>query len=109
CCAPAFSSLPRPPSLPLFPYTTLFRSVILKTAGGWFEDDSRGGRFDVLALRGDMVAFLLQRLAQLLERLGLEHDAVAPAAAAGKIGRAHVWTPVTDPSPMPSSAFRKNT
>jgi tetratricopeptide (TPR) repeat protein len=54
--------------------------VILKTAGGWFEDDSRGGRFDVLALRGDMVAFLLQRLAQLLERFGLRHDAVAPAS-----------------------------
>jgi tetratricopeptide (TPR) repeat protein len=54
--------------------------VILKTAGGWFEDDSRGGRFDVLALRGDMVAFLLQRLAQLFERFGLKHDSVAPAS-----------------------------
>ena len=51
--------------------------VLLKTAGGYFEDGSRAGRFDVVELRPDMVAFLLQRLAHLLERLGLVPDAVA--------------------------------
>ena len=52
--------------------------VILKTAGGYFEDGSRAGRFDVLDLRADMVAFLLERLAGLIERLELEVEVVAP-------------------------------
>jgi tetratricopeptide (TPR) repeat protein len=56
--------------------------VILKTAGGYFEDGSRMGRFDLLALRPDMIAFLLQRLAQLLERLELVPEAVSPASEA---------------------------
>ncbi len=56
--------------------------VILKVAGGYFEDGSRQGRYDVLDLRLDMVAFLLQRLAHLLERLGLLPDAFAPASPA---------------------------
>lgn len=54
--------------------------VLLKTAGGYFEDGSRQGRFDLLQLRPDMVAFLLQRLAQLLERLELVPEAVASAS-----------------------------
>ena len=54
--------------------------VILKTAGGWFEDGSRRGRFDVLRLRPDMIAFLLQRLALLLDRLELRHECVAAAS-----------------------------
>lgn len=52
--------------------------VLLKTAGGYFEDGSRAGRFDVLELRPDMLAFLLRRLAQLIERLEIEVAAVAP-------------------------------
>jgi|GEM_PF-2079199 len=56
--------------------------VILKTAGGWFEDGSRAGRFDLLQLRPDMIAFLLQRLACLLERLELVPEAVSPASEA---------------------------
>jgi hypothetical protein len=40
--------------------------VILKTAGGYMEDGSLAGRFEVLDLRKDMVAFLLQRLAHLM-------------------------------------------
>jgi tetratricopeptide (TPR) repeat protein len=58
--------------------------VILKVAGGMFEDGSLGGRYDVLDLRLDMVAFLLQRLVHLLQRLGLEPDLVmgtSPTAA----------------------------
>jgi tetratricopeptide (TPR) repeat protein len=54
--------------------------VILKVAGGWFEDGSLRGRYDVLDLRPDMVAFLLQRLAHLLERLGLEPELVQAAS-----------------------------
>lgn len=54
--------------------------VILKTAGGYFEDASRQGRFGVLALRPDMVAFLLQRMADLFSTLGLRHETVVPAS-----------------------------
>ncbi|MHC4845309.1 MAG: tetratricopeptide repeat protein [Planctomycetota bacterium] len=54
--------------------------VILKTAGGYFEDGSRQGRYDVLDLRLDMVAFLLQRLVHLFERLGLEQEIIVPVS-----------------------------
>lgn len=54
--------------------------VLLKTAGGWFEDGSLGGRFGILQLRGDMLAFLVQRLLRLFEALELRHEAVAPAS-----------------------------
>jgi tetratricopeptide (TPR) repeat protein len=54
--------------------------VILKTAGGYFEDGSRNGRYDILELRMDMVAFLLQRLVQLIERLGLDHEIIVPVS-----------------------------
>jgi hypothetical protein len=54
--------------------------VILKVAGGYFEDSSRLGRYDVLDLRLDMVAFLLQRLLHLFDRLGLSHEIVMPVS-----------------------------
>jgi len=54
--------------------------VILKVAGGYFEDGSWQGRYDVLDLRLDMLAFLAQRLIGLLETLELETRAVVPAS-----------------------------
>lgn len=54
--------------------------VLLKTAGGWFEDGSLGGRFELLELRTDMVAFLLQRLAHLLQSLDLVPEFIVPAS-----------------------------
>ncbi len=54
--------------------------VILKTAGGHFEDGSRGGRYDVLDLRADMVAFLIQRLMHLFERIELMPACVVSAS-----------------------------
>jgi tetratricopeptide (TPR) repeat protein len=51
--------------------------VILKTAGGYFEDSSLGGRFDVLALRTDMIAFLLRRYLDLAESWGVTHGVIA--------------------------------
>jgi tetratricopeptide (TPR) repeat protein len=58
--------------------------VILKVAGGMFEDGSFDGRYDVLDLRLDMVAFLMQRQVHLLQRLGIEPEVVmatSPTAA----------------------------
>ncbi|HZL99067.1 MAG TPA: tetratricopeptide repeat protein, partial [Planctomycetota bacterium] len=54
--------------------------VILKVAGGYFEDGSWKGRYDVLDLRLDMLAFLARRLADLLATLRIEIGAVAPAS-----------------------------
>lgn len=69
-------------------------SVLLKTAGGWFEDGSLGGRFELLELRADMVAFLLQRLLHLLEDRDLLPSAVV---AAGSLSEplAHALAQVT--------------
>jgi len=52
--------------------------VVLKTAGGYFEDGSLAGRFEVLELKPDMVAFLLQRLAHLLNSRALLPEVVIP-------------------------------
>ena len=52
--------------------------VLLKTAGGYFEDGSRAGRYDMLDLRPDMVAFLLQRLIHLFERLNIDVETIIP-------------------------------
>ena len=54
--------------------------LILKVAGGYFEDNSLGGRFGLLELRGDMVAFLLQRLAHLLQTYDLVPEVCVPAS-----------------------------
>ncbi len=54
--------------------------VILKTAGGHFETGEFAGRFGLLSLRLDMVAFLLQRLLHLLERLDHPVDMVISAS-----------------------------
>ena len=53
--------------------------VILKTAGGWFEDGSLGGRFELLELRADMIAFLLERLGLFLTTHRLLPEVVVPA------------------------------
>ncbi|MFT7464144.1 MAG: hypothetical protein ACI9EF_002493, partial [Pseudohongiellaceae bacterium] len=54
--------------------------VLLKTAGGYFEDGSMAGRFEVLDLRLDMVAFLLQRMAHLLNSRGLLPEVIISAS-----------------------------
>ena len=54
--------------------------VILKVAGGYFEDGTWLGRYDVLDLRLDMLAFLAQRLCDLLGTLELPTEVVVPAS-----------------------------
>ena len=69
--------------------------MLLKVAGGWMEDGSRGGRYEHLALRPDMVAFLLQRFCDVAADFELSFDVVLPAsqvaaplahALAGRLG-----------------------
>src|SRR2546430_6062220 len=83
----------RPPRSTLFPYTTLFRSV----------------RESHLRRRGIGVADLSDRRpvrppAALQGGIDLDGGAALRAL----IGRAHVWTPVTVKTRMPSSACNKN-
>src|SRR2546430_8927329 len=86
----------RPPRSTLFPYTTLFRSVLLP---GGRASDAR----TVLAIEGhqghrqDMtVAFATDG-----------HLLFGGAGAGGGNGRAHLWTPLPGQTPMPSSSLKK--
>src|SRR5262249_61850500 len=100
------STVRRPPTSPLFPYTTLFRSCDtggVALAREHVRDRSGAGRRIV-------------ELAQALRDLGIGHRSrgideqqrpqvrLVLEALDVEIGRAHVLTPVTDQSRMPSSA-----
>src|SRR3712207_8965127 len=80
----------RPPRSTLFPYTTLFRSGWRGLAEGVLEEGVRA----VGELGGDAPSTA----------------AIGPAACGRRyeIGRAHVCTPVTPKSGIPSSALTKN-
>src|SRR3712207_9480455 len=95
-----FLMIRRPPRSTLFPYTTLFRSGVIRDPDVW--------------------AGVLEQVAEAARRAGLEPYAAARSPIAGgdgnvefladlrvrsgEIGRAHVLTPVTPISRMPSSA-----
>ena len=78
-----FLMIRQPPRSTLFPYTTLFRS------GFAFVALNRGDR--------DLTQSIVRQLA----------GAHRIAVQMHQIGRAHVWTPVTIRSRMPSSAWKK--
>ena len=99
----------RPPRSTLFPYTTLFRSLQV--------DDWLGARYEFHDT--DLGSHILHaRHAVAID----EHRKVFDVTPMGtprdpadghdlkelwRSGRAHVWTPVTDQSRMPSSAWKK--
>src|SRR5262249_61447878 len=93
------SLLRRPPTSTLFPYTTLFRSQagqgLLEPVDG-LARIARGEAHGVADGRADLGLHFLGR------------DLLQPARPVQRftrqIGRAHVLTPVTDQSRMPSSA-----
>src|SRR5258708_19158114 len=75
----------RPPRSTLFPYTTLFRSLVYlaeKTGSPLLPPDP--------AARYETLQWLMFQM-----------------GGVGQIGRAHVWTPVTRSSRKPSSACNK--
>src|SRR5205823_8972884 len=87
---------PRPPRSPLFPYTTLFRSVEFDRKAGPLCASSRSGR--ECGSRGGSLSVLggpgLEQLDRLLEALELggavPGESHAVEATGGQIGRAHV-------------------
>src|SRR2546430_10421106 len=94
----------RPPISTLFPYTTLFRSR--RGTGGIGADPSPAPRPSSppsAHLVPRQRCLLLAPLAGQIPHIGAEPLAVA----AGEIGRAHVRTPVTVQSPIPSSSWKK--
>src|SRR5258706_10859568 len=76
----------RPPRSTLFPYTTLFRSILDDGTGAGGTDNDTPS----LSVSSPAVTE------------GTDHFAVF------KIGRAHVSTPVTDQNRMPSYASKKD-
>src|SRR3712207_7889942 len=98
----------RPPRSTLFPYTTLFRSVAARQRVARLAGQRDRHR---LVEQGHALldaALADDRLAQLRERHALDvrvRQAVGDLQRlAREIGRAHVGTPVTPISRMPSSA-----
>src|SRR5256885_10106356 len=97
----------RPPRSTLFPYTTLFRSptVIDKAV---FQKAKRNNTIDDLVLKKLETLHIPPSRqttdAEFIRRAYLDAAGILPTAAQTEIGRAHVWTPVTLLSPMPSSA-----
>src|SRR3712207_8363747 len=105
----------RPPRSTLFPYTTLFRSNALE--GMSRAEAARLAGMERQALRDAVVRYNAQGLAGLYDRpkpgrpsrLGEAEQATLAARVfrgpdPEQIGRAHVSTPVTPISRMPSSA-----
>src|SRR2546429_5941549 len=77
----------RPPRSTLFPYTTLFRS-------------------QGVAAMAAATGFGVSGLSSIVGRIG---GGVPADRFGAKIGRAHVWNPVTATYPMPPSALKKKT
>src|SRR5207253_9151145 len=93
-----FQSRPPPPTSTPSPYTTLFRSPSFPDACTLVERALAGSARQRLIddlMRSHPFARALARL-----REHVRANAFDPF----EIGRAHVWTPVTWPSRMPSSA-----
>ena len=82
----------RPPRSTLFPYTTLFRSDLIEV-GVRIEKDPTSEEEKEIPLTSEEIDNLYVDIDELKEKY--------------EIGRAHVWTPVTSRSRMPSSAWKK--
>src|SRR5258708_29415472 len=87
----------RPPRSTLFPYTTLFRSA---AAFAFFliavYDTGWSGEFELVSSLALAVGGLVTALIAGVRNRGRH-----------QIGRAHVWTPVTRTTRMPSSSLKK--
>ena len=77
--------LRRPPRSTLFPYTTLFRSIKSQNMKRIYSHKEHIVESDNNSMPNNFDDF------------------------ENEIGRAHVWTPVTDVTRMPSSAWKKKT
>ena len=109
-----FLMIRRPPRSTLFPYTTLFRSqlsldkkyltVILEKCSEYLQS--------IHCNTLEKLKFLDQpnnrsRYKKCWANLAIILFVHRKEGILNKIGRAHVWTPVTDVSRMPSSAWKK--
>ena len=104
-----FLMIRRPPRSTLFPYTTLFRSLSDGTHGPWRFWPARRW-WSVSARLVDPRSRGPWRSSRRSSKERSPHprcDRLGQAMAARQIGRAHVWTPVTRSSRMPSSAWKK--
>src|SRR2546430_10491257 len=96
----------RPPRSTLFPYTTLFRSM--RRLNPEHVADELGGREAAPRVRRERrrtgAAIHARRVVDRAQPPGVIRPDGWPHPSAGaQIGRAHVWTPVTVQSRMPST------
>src|SRR2546430_13399829 len=99
-----FLMIRRPPRSTLFPSTTLFRSIaFVRIRAGEVPDDVR----PVTAEDDRQVHRERSQVIVIADAVVEFHVEVARFLAERKIGRAHVWTPVTVKSRMPSFAWKK--
>src|SRR2546425_9435710 len=94
----------RPPRSTLFPYTTLFRSLVdlQQVERGKWRMRQREGVRPFASDDPDSARIWWTEA-------GVPQNLTFPGQPdpLSEIGRAHVWTPVTSLSPMPSSALKK--
>src|SRR2546428_6416294 len=88
----------RPPRSTLFPYTTLFRST-------------NRGVIELTSVVNGQNAALNVSSGSLVNAVGGQTNVLAGTGGPRVlgIGRAHRWTPVTVQTPMPYSAWKKQT
>src|SRR5262249_61871912 len=99
------SPLSPPPRSSLFPYTTLFRSLRLRLGLGGEGDELHGGVLVLRDFRDGVEGLVQDGLVHLDgQRLALSGEDDHARAPSIEIGRAHIWTPVTDPTRMPASS-----
>src|SRR3712207_8836409 len=97
-----FLMIRRPPRSTLFPYTTLFRSLV--------DHVAVAGAAGVVVEESDLVlAEVALALRRLHDQAGAGHVVVDPAQQRLEIGRAHDRTPVTPILRMPFSGCKKKT
>src|SRR3712207_7914652 len=75
----------RPPRSTLFPYTTLFRSVLIIATGRWYN----GLFIGVVVLNAAMGTAQELRAKRTLDRLAVLHGVRSRVVRGGEIGRAH--------------------
>src|SRR2546422_9731869 len=99
----------RPPRSTLFPYTTLFRSLAERWAGRLADllEEHPDAEADLRTLVQETQAALPAGTVSAADHAvaagrDVNISAASGGVAAGGIGRAHVWTPVTATYPMPS-------
>src|SRR5262249_58993304 len=101
-----FATIRRPPSSPLFPYTTLFRSADAPEAEFGALCVAVAGAICIIPTLFSMGLTLWSRGRSAAEQLMAVMGGMGLRVGV-EVGRAHVWTPVTHQNRISSFACKK--